>query len=138
MSIVPNSSKFGRGVGSFRSRAQSLSQSGNGNRVRNGSIGRNSVRSEHDAHDAKQQQQQQQQQRDSQITRELTHQSSSISEGGRAKLPKNIVSSDEDDDGGIFSSDAESEGEAVRCRKCGSTSFRAKQRRGEHKLVCVK
>jgi len=135
MSVGSTSSKFGRGVGSLRSRAQSLSQAG-ATRVRNGSVGRSSVRSEHDAHDAKQQQQQQ---RDSQLTRELTHQSSNISEGGRGgKLPRNIVSSDEDEDGGVFSSDAESEGEAVRCRKCGSTSFKAKQRRGEHKLVCAK
>lgn len=134
MSIGSTSSKFGRGVGSLRSRAQSLSQGGGNSKARNGSANRNSVRSEHETHDAKQQQQQH---RDSQLTRELTPQSSNISEGGRGKLPRNIVSSDEDEDG-IFSSDAESEGEAVRCRKCSSTSFKAKQRRGEHKLVCVK
>lgn len=45
---------------------------------------------------------------------------------------------DEEEEDGLFSSDAESDEEAVRCR-CGSTNFKAKHsRRGEHKLVCVK
>ncbi|RPA92748.1 WD40 repeat-like protein [Choiromyces venosus 120613-1] len=42
----------------------------------------------------------------------------------------------------VFSSDGEgdeSENETVRCKRCGGTSFKAKQsRRGEHKLLCVK
>jgi len=141
---TPSSPGFARNVGhSLRSRAQSLSQS---NRNRNGSLGKKSVRSEGDIG-----------------TRELDHsllarESHAITnnhnhnhnrnhnhnhnhtpEAGKVRLGRNIVSSDEDDEGGIFSSDAESEDEAVRCKKCGSTSFKAKHnRRGEHKLVCVK
>ncbi|KAG0634338.1 WD40-repeat-containing domain protein [Tuber brumale] len=42
----------------------------------------------------------------------------------------------------VFSSDGEgdeSENETVRCKRCGGTSFKAKQsRKGEHKLLCVK
>ena len=46
---------------------------------------------------------------------------------------------DYDDGNEIFGSDAESEGEAMRCQKCGSTSFKARHNRhGEHKLVCAK
>jgi hypothetical protein len=108
-SITAGSIKFGPSLGSLRrSRAVSLSQSAH-SLSRNGSVGRNSIRS-----------------------------------GGEPAAPapvaeagRNVFSSDEEDND-VFSSDAESEGEAVRCRKCGGTSFKAKQRRGEHKLVCVK
>ncbi|KAF8534539.1 WD40-repeat-containing domain protein [Trichophaea hybrida] len=134
---------FARNVGhSLRSRAQSLSQSGGRNR--NGSLGKKSVRSEGDIG-----------------TRELDHSLlaqelhagtnnhshnhnlnrnyNSPEVGKEKRSGRNITSSDEDDEGGILSSDAESDGESVRCKKCGSTSFKAKHnRRGEHKLVCVK
>ncbi|KAA8910503.1 WD40-repeat-containing domain protein [Sphaerosporella brunnea] len=127
-SITSTSSKFGPSLGSLRSRAQSLSQYGN--RERNGSIGRNSVKSDSDPISESRM-------RESSIARELSHSLHTSPDVSRGKSGRNMVSSDEDDND-IFSSDAESEGEAVRCRKCGSTSFKAKQRRGEHKLVCVK
>ncbi|KAI5781438.1 WD40-repeat-containing domain protein [Geopyxis carbonaria] len=60
----------------------------------------------------------------------------------RASRRNTIISSGDESgvaDDDIFSSDGESEGEAVRCRKCQSTSFKARHtRKGEQKLVCVK
>lgn len=49
-------------------------------------------------------------------------------------------SSEDSADDDVFSSDGEdSDGEAVRCKKCSSTSFKARQsRKGDHKLVCMK
>lgn len=73
------------------------------------------------------------------ITASTTNNNSSPNNSKFPSSRQNLASSEEEDEGGIFSSDAESEGEAVRCKKCASTSFKAKHnRRGEHKLVCVK
>ncbi|KAH8144942.1 uncharacterized protein LAJ45_11063 [Morchella importuna] len=59
---------------------------------------------------------------------------------GSSRHRLSAVDSDESDEE-VFSSNEgeESENETVRCKRCGGTSFRAKQsKKGEHKLLCVK
>ena len=48
-------------------------------------------------------------------------------------------SPEESQDEGLGGFSSESEGEVMRCKKCASSSFKAKvSRKGEHRLVCVK
>ena len=137
-----NSPKFGRGIGgSLRSRAQSLSQAGS-SRKRNGAGAPKQADAE------------------SPLSREMSShtapappapvlappQSSpppplapKAGNGSSDEEEREVEREDDGDDDEIFGSGAESEGEAVRCQKCGSTSFKARHNRhGEHKLVCAK